>query len=179
VPIGQLRMTSHSQSVTPILLALNPIVTIDRPKGSTVRPSGGVQATPPGIESATCHIHLGIASMRPRKPGLDRAWPARKPDFWAGDKGGRPLGKRPPLPKRGDTLPREQKHSLKQTFRDHALAVAYAKTFQNHAQITPQYREIHGEMCKVFFVDPTKGKREMLRFGGVAVPTGKHHKNTL
>jgi hypothetical protein len=86
-------------------------------------------------------------------------WPASKPDFSAGERGGCPTAKSAPWPKRGETGPREYNLSMKMEFRTHEEAVAYAKCFDSHVSITVKHRENrYGEMVQFFVVDPTPKK---------------------
>lgn len=90
---------------------------------------------------------------------LDQKWPNR--DHTNRDK---PLGKRAPLPKRGDGLPRESKYSLAKGFLSHDLAVKYAVTFDDHVPVQVRWREDgYGIIRKVFVVDPDKGRRALIR----------------
>lgn len=108
--------------------------------------------------------------------GLDKPWPKYRPDYWAGTVGGRPLGKRAPIPHRGDTLPREPGHTLLKAFHRHEDAVAYAKRFNTHAQIHTVWREdVLGERHKMFLVNPAHGRQEHV----YGYTTGKYKKNKL
>lgn len=113
-------------------------------------------------------------------PTTNRAWPRYRPDYWAGEIGGRPLPKRAPYPLRGDTLPREDAHHLRKAFTDHSQAVAYAKLFNNHAQITTSYREDNlGIRTKLFIVNPHVGKPIYTRTQGIRAKTNRRVKNKL
>lgn len=87
---------------------------------------------------------------------LDTAWPNR-------DRGSdKPRGKHAPMPKRGDGLPREPKPGLAKGFVDHALAVAYARSFNDHVPVGTVLRlNRYGYWYKVFVVDPAKGRRAL------------------
>jgi IS5 family transposase len=85
-------------------------------------------------------------------------WDSRRPDYWAGQKGGRPIPKEAVYPKRGERLPKEIVDKCVKAFRTHSAAVAYAKLFRNHSQITTKVIYLDDEPIKLFIVRPYHGK---------------------
>jgi len=88
-----------------------------------------------------------------------RNWPTPRPDYWAGERGGRPLPKRAPRPLRGDSLPANKPTSYNRLFRTHDEAVAYARLFDQHLQVKAVYVTIHDECTRMFHVDASRGRR--------------------
>ncbi len=97
--------------------------------------------------------------MKATNENLTSAWPNHRPDYWAGQRGGRPLPKRAALPSLGDTGPAEPKLSLNMVFRTHDKAVEYARRFGKHVQIhvIRKYRD-DGTEYRLFRVTPKAGR---------------------
>lgn len=99
----------------------------------------------------------------PRRTNI-HSWPAPRPDYFAGQRGGRPVPTPAPWPKPGDKLPHERGTYYGKSFRSHDEAVAYAKLFDEHIDIKVIYREdIDGNMLKLFVVSPRKRKDDATR----------------
>ena len=88
---------------------------------------------------------------------LDMPWPSRRPDFSAGERGGRPVPKAPSYPERGDMRLNErgeQGTTIVATFDE---AVALAKCY-GHADIVNvfSWHDLSDTYIKRFKVVPRK-----------------------